>query len=109
MHSHDDALTRAVVTDPAAGAIDAQTQVMLDFAEKLTLTPWLMEEADLEELRRSGLSEEQVLDVVLITCLFNFMDRLADGLGVRMSEKWIAAMQRKYSSSGQAGEPLMRQ
>ena len=108
MHSHDDALTRAVVIDPAAGGIDSQTQVMLEFAEKLTLTPWLMEEADLEELRRSSLSEEQVLDVVLITCLFNFMDRLADGLGVRMSEKWIAAMQRKYSSSGQAGEPLLR-
>jgi uncharacterized peroxidase-related enzyme len=108
MHSHDDALTGAVVADPAAGAIDPQTRVMLEVAEKLTLTPWLMEEADLEDLRRSGLTEEQVLDVVLITCLFNFMDRLADGLGVRMSEKWIAAMQRTYSSSGQAGEPLLR-
>jgi len=30
------------------------------------------------------LSEEQVVDIVLITCTFNFMDRLTDGLGVEL-------------------------
>jgi len=35
-------------------------------------------------LKQHGFSEEQVVDIVLITCTFNFMDRLADGLGVEL-------------------------
>ncbi len=64
--------------------LDAQTRTMVEYARKLTLAPSSMEESDLDGLRASGLSEEQVLDVVLITCLFNFMTRLADGLGVEV-------------------------
>ncbi len=63
---------------------DAQTQAMVEYARKLTLAPSWMEEVDLDSLRAGGLSEEQVLDVVLVACLFNFMTRLADGLGVEV-------------------------
>jgi hypothetical protein len=43
-----------------------------------------MEESDLDGLRAAGLREEHVLDVVLVACLFNFVTRLADGLGVEV-------------------------
>lgn len=39
-----------------------------------------MEESDVIELREHGLTDEQILSVVLITCTFNFMTHLADGL-----------------------------
>lgn len=55
---------------------------MLDFAVKLTKEPTKMQESDIQGLRELGLSDEQILSVVGITCLFNFMNRLADGLGV---------------------------
>jgi uncharacterized protein YciW len=55
---------------------------MLDFAVKLTRQPTEMKEADVLRLRDLGLTDEQILSVVGITCLFNFMNRLADGLGV---------------------------
>jgi uncharacterized protein YciW len=57
---------------------------MIAFARKLTLTPSEMTAADLDALRATGLSDEQVLSVVLITCTFNFMTRLADSLGVEV-------------------------
>ena len=41
-----------------------------------------MRESDVLRLRELGLTDEQILSVVGITCLFNFMNRLADGLGV---------------------------
>ncbi len=63
---------------------DPLMRAMVEYARKLTLVPSSMEEADLETLRSAGLSEEQVLDVVLVACLFNFMTRLADGLGVEV-------------------------
>jgi len=59
---------------------------MIVYARKLTREPWTMTEADLDSLRGTGLSEEQTLDVVLVACLFNFMTRLADGLGVDIEE-----------------------
>lgn len=69
---------------------------MIAFAMKLTREPWAMDERDLDALRETGLSEEQVLDVVLATCLSNFMTRLAPALGVetdrgtrRMIREWL--------------------
>ena len=64
--------------------LDPQTRGMLDFAVKLTRGPASMQEADVQKLRSLGLSDEQILSAVLITCGFNFMTRLADGLGVEV-------------------------
>jgi len=64
--------------------LDPLMRAMVEYARKLTLSPSSMEESDLETLRSARLSEEQVLDVVLVACLFNFMTRLADGLGVEV-------------------------
>ena len=57
---------------------------MIDFALMLTREPSSVKQQALETLRQRGFSEEQVVDIVLITCTFNFMDRLADGLGVEL-------------------------
>lgn len=67
--------------DPTLGP---QERAMVAYSRKLTREPWTMTAADLDSLRATGLSEEQTLDAVLIACLFNFMTRLADGLGVEV-------------------------
>ena len=51
-----------------------------------------MEEVDVKHLRSLGLTDEQVLSTVAITCVFNFMNRLADGLGVDIPEGREAIM-----------------
>ena len=55
---------------------------MLDFALKLTLKPSSVAKHDVEALREAGYEDSEVLSIVLTTCLINFMNRLADGLGV---------------------------
>ncbi len=62
--------------------VDAQTRGMLDFAAKLTRAPAAMSRLDVQKLRDLGLTDEQILSIVLITCNFNFMTRLADSLVV---------------------------
>ena len=57
---------------------------MLDYAAKLTREPASMEDSDVQTLRNLGLSDEQILSVVLMTCMYAFMTRLADGLGVEV-------------------------
>lgn len=88
--------------------LDPQTRGMLDFALKLTLEPGSMQAADAQMLRDLGLSDGQILSVVLITCFFNFMDRLADGLGVEVPPGRQEAIEQWLSSPASQQEWLMR-
>ena len=67
-----------------------------------------MEEEDVRTLRHRGLSDEQVLSVVLITCLFNFMTRLADALGVDVSPHSRKAVQQWLRGPAAQQEWLMK-
>lgn len=59
-------------------------------AEKLTSAPAAMTESDLDELRAAGLEDRDILDLTLITAYFNFVNRIAMGLGVAMTEDEIS-------------------
>ncbi len=95
-HSDDPELASHVMHDFSQADLDPQTKGMLEYAAKLTKNPTSMEKSDVERLRQLGLTDEQILSVVLITCNFNFMTRLADGLGVKVddgrqeaAERWL--------------------
>ena len=85
-HSGDPEYSSHIIHDYTQANLDPQTRAILDYAVKLTLTPALMRESDIDLLRSVGLTDEQVLSTVAITCVFNFMNRLADGLGVEIPE-----------------------
>ena len=51
-------------------------------AERLTRTPSEVTLGDVEVLRHAGFSDRAVLDLTLVIAYFNFVTRLADGLGV---------------------------
>ncbi len=68
-----------------------------------------MEESDVVGLRSVGLTDEQILSTVAITSLFNFMNRLADGLGVEIQEGREAVMAQWLSDKAkQAQDWLLR-
>jgi len=85
--SDDPKLASHIMHDYRNADLDPETRAMLDFATKLTREPTAMQESDVIKLRERGLSDEQILSVALITCTFNFMTRLADGLGVEVPEE----------------------
>ena len=59
---------------------------MLEYAECLTRTPWTVGGADAIELRRHGFDDHDIHDIVQITAYFNYINRVADGLGVEPEE-----------------------
>lgn len=63
-------------------AFDGAELAMLRYAEKLTLSPGTMDEADVLELRRNGLTDGEILEANQIVCYFNYVNRLLNGLGV---------------------------
>ena len=56
------------------------------YAEKLTGRPGDMEEADLDTLREIGLSERAIHDATQVIGYFNYINRMADALGVDYEE-----------------------
>ena len=91
-HSEDPELASHIMHDYRTADLDVQTRAMLDYAFKLTTAPSDVHHEDFQRLESIGLTHQQILSVVLITCVFNFMTRLADGLGVEPAEgrqEWV--------------------
>ena len=55
---------------------------MLDFAVKLTEPAYRMTPADLDRLRAAGFDDTGILQITLIAAWFNYINRVADALGV---------------------------
>ena len=83
---------------------------MLAYAEKITMNPSSMTLDDLNSLR-AHFSEAQSLDIVVIASLFNFIDRIADGLGVELNSvlKQMAAASPDGEALTEVAAPMRAQ
>lgn len=61
---------------------------MLPYAVKLTLSPAQMTEKDLDPLRTVGLSDRDIVDLNQVASYFNYVNRIAHGLGVELEGRW---------------------
>jgi len=61
---------------------------MVDYAVQLTRTPHSINEGDIQGLRNLGFDDAGILDICQITSYYNYVNRLADGLGVELEESW---------------------
>jgi uncharacterized peroxidase-related enzyme len=84
MTMRDQDLAQAVIDDWREADIDARLRAILVFADKLTLEPRAMRPEDVDALREVGLDDRAILETVQVTAYFNFVNRLADGLGVAL-------------------------
>lgn len=82
------ALVEHLKTDYTCADLTPAQRAMLDYAVKLTLTPWEMVEQDVISLREHGFSDRAILDINQIVGYFAFVNRLADGLGVQLEDFW---------------------
>ena len=57
-------------------------RAILEYAEKLTLRPTDCIEEDVQDLRAIGWSDCDIHDAVQVTSYFNYINRIADGLGI---------------------------
>ena len=80
-------MASVVMQDYGNAALDDETLAIVEYVEKLTKEPSEMTENDIQTLRKTGLSDDHILSVVMITAMFAFMNRLADGLGVEIEDE----------------------
>lgn len=80
----DDELVDALKRDWRSARITERERAMLHYTEKLTKRPSELAAADVEELRRHGLGDEEVLALVMLAGFFHLATRVADALGVEL-------------------------
>jgi uncharacterized peroxidase-related enzyme len=78
----DDDLVNALRKDYKTAPISEQDRVMLDFVVQLTKNATKIGRSDHEKLRASGFDDKGILQITLIASWFNYINRVADALGV---------------------------
>ncbi len=78
----DESLSDAIRRDYTTADLTDQERVMLDYVAKLTKHPVRVMREDIDGLREAGFDDQGILQINLIASWFNYINRVADGLGV---------------------------
>ena len=80
--SLDDELVRALQEDYEQAPISAADRAMLDYAGQVTIDATGIGPDDHARLREHGFDDRGILQITLIASWFNYINRVADALGV---------------------------
>ncbi len=72
----------AIRTDYKSAELTPKDLAMLAFVEKLTLHAYRITEADHLVLKSHGFDEQGIVQITLLASWFNYINRVADALGV---------------------------
>jgi len=75
-------MVRALEEDYRSAPITEQNRVMLDYVVQVTKDATRISPADHERLRAVGFDDKGILQITLIASWFNYINRVADALGV---------------------------
>jgi uncharacterized peroxidase-related enzyme len=75
-------MVSALELDYASAAISEQNRVMLDYVVQLTKDATRISPEYHERLRAVGFDDKAILQITLIASWFNYINRVADALGV---------------------------
>lgn len=78
----DDEFVQAIRKDFRSAPISDQDRVMLEYVEQLTKDATRIGPAHHERLRAAGFDDRGILQITLIASWFNYINRVADALGV---------------------------
>lgn len=79
-----------IAIDWKTAGLDEPTLALVRFAEKLTLEPSAVNGDDISSLRASGFDDVGISSCVQVVSYFNYINRIAEGLGIA-PEDWIEA------------------
>ncbi|MEK6280988.1 MAG: peroxidase [Acidobacteriota bacterium] len=78
----DEGLVKALQDDYRTAPISGQERIMLDYVDQLTRDATRIGRHDHERLRQVGFDDQGILQITLIASWFNYINRVADALGV---------------------------
>jgi len=99
----DQGLVVALLDDVDAAPVDARMRPVLRYVRKLTRTPSRLTAADAEAVLAAGWDERALHDAASVCGLFNLMNRLVEGLGIRADAGYFRLSAERLATRGYAG------
>ena len=75
---------------PTLDQIDGKWRLLLDYTAKITKAPATCREDDVEALRSAGATDEEIHATVQVCSYFNYINRVADALGVDLEPEMLS-------------------
>ena len=96
----------AVARDHHAAGLDEVDVAIMDFAEKVAVDATSVTQEDVDRLRGLGLSDTEILDVVLTAAARSFLCKAMDGAGAQPDAQSGAAMPPELRQALTIGRPI---
>lgn len=80
----DDTLKAKLAGDYSSAGLSETNQLIIEFAAKTTKEAHTVDKAYIDNLKAHGFNDDMIHDVVQVTAYFNYINRLADALGVEL-------------------------
>lgn len=102
--SGDPELGEMLVANYRVAELSDRHRAMLDFAWKLTATPWEIDEPDRQGLRDAGFSENEIFDIGEVVGFFNFSNRMAYTVDMMPNREYHAQARTPDPAAADAAE-----
>jgi uncharacterized peroxidase-related enzyme len=102
----DDATMRAVAADSSGSELDPTERAVMRFAEQVARDASSVTAGDVQALRDHGLSDEEVVDVVLAAAARGFFTKVLDALGVQADAQLGEALEPEIREYVTVGRPI---
>jgi uncharacterized peroxidase-related enzyme len=89
-----------IVRDGGFDGVAAKLQPVLALARTLTLSPHAVTKADTQAVLAAGWDDTALYYAVAVTALFNFMNRLVEGLGIELTPSYVAPAAQRLAERG---------
>jgi uncharacterized peroxidase-related enzyme len=90
--SGDPELGEMMALNYRVAKLDVRQRALLDFAWKMTVTPWLIEDADRDGLRDVGLGNDDIFDLAETVAFFNLSNRMASATDMMPNPQYHRAV-----------------
>ena len=89
-------LLKDLQTDYRQAELSRADQVMLDYCKKLPSSPAAITAEEVVDLREVGFSDLAIHDICTVAAYFAFVNRIADGLGVELEQRFCEDSSTKH-------------
>ena len=93
----------AALSDLDSSPVDDRLKPVLRYVGKLTRSPATIVPADAEPVLAAGGSEQALHDAIMVSALFNLMNRMVDGHGIRADADYYLVSGQRLKDRGYAG------
>jgi len=83
-----DEVARHAAHDYRQAELALRERALCDFAVKLTNAAATVDQSDIDEMRAQGLDDASISDAIQVVGYFNYVTRVADGVGIEDEPEW---------------------